>query len=583
MPGNLSGAVQTVYPEATTTYTVTASDAVSGCNTSGTATLTVLTSPSPIVITPAAPVILSGAIQPLTATGGVVSGVTIFSEDFNAPTNSWTTINNSTGGTSPALTAWTLRPDAYVYSSFGTWHSNDNSQFYLSNSDAAGSGVTTATILQSPAFSTVGYATANLSFYHYFNWNSLSAKVDYSVDGTTWVNLKTYIADAGAVGAFVQDNIVLPAGALNQANLLIRFKYDGGWDYFWGIDNVLVSGSVQSTMTWAPYTDLYTDNLATILYNGESLTTVYSKPAATITYTASATASGSGCVRNQTVTVTVESQCDVPTSVTSSDVTATTATISWTAPVTPVGFGYEYEVRTSGAAGSGSTGLFVAGSTPVGVTSALITGLNPLTLYNVYVRSNCGNGNFSDWTAGYAFETTLPEYLSVNGDVSTVVCYNATNTITVAGASTTFNVMAPSGSATFIAGVRILFMPGTHVNPGAYMHGYISTTYCSISKSLDGPVAETKPEETQMNLSHTYFNLYPNPTSGNFTLEQKGDKTYGMVKVEIYSMNGKKVMTENIVGEKKHEFNFSDLPVGLYFVKIVADEYVETIKLIKSR
>jgi hypothetical protein len=115
------------------------------------------------------------------------------------------------------------------------------------------------------------------------------------------------------------------------------------------------------------------------------------------------------------------------------------------------------------------------------------------------------------------------------------------------------------------------------------MHGYISTTYCSGSKSLEGPVAEIKPEETQMNLSHTYFTLYPNPTSGNFTLEQKGEKTYGTVKVEIYSMNGKKVMTENIVGEKKHEFNFSDLPVGLYFVKIVADEYVETIKLIKSR
>ena len=48
-------------------------------------------------------------------------------------------------------------------------------------------------------------------------------------------------------------------------------------------------------------------------------------------------------------------------------------------------------------------------------------------------------------------------------------------------------------------------------------------------------------------------------------------------------MNGAKVLTENMVGEKSHEFRFADLPGGLYFVKVVADNYVETIKLVKSR
>ncbi|MCX6269406.1 MAG: T9SS type A sorting domain-containing protein [Bacteroidetes bacterium] len=48
-------------------------------------------------------------------------------------------------------------------------------------------------------------------------------------------------------------------------------------------------------------------------------------------------------------------------------------------------------------------------------------------------------------------------------------------------------------------------------------------------------------------------------------------------------MSGEKVMTEQMVGEKKHEFRFSDIPVGLYFVRVVADNYVETIKLIKTR
>ena len=38
-----------------------------------------------------------------------------------------------------------------------------------------------------------------------------------------------------------------------------------------------------------------------------------------------------------------------------------------------------------------------------------------------------------------------------------------------------------------------------------------------------------------------------------------------------------------MIGEQRHEFQFSNIPAGLYFVKIVADDYVETIKLIKTR
>jgi hypothetical protein len=55
------------------------------------------------------------------------------------------------------------------------------------------------------------------------------------------------------------------------------------------------------------------------------------------------------------------------------------------------------------------------------------------------------------------------------------------------------------------------------------------------------------------------------------------------IRVEVYNMSGSRVMTEQMIGQKQHEFNFSDLPFGMYFVKIVADNYVETIKLIKTR
>ena len=176
----------------------------------------------------------------------------------------------------------------------------------------------------------------------------------------------------------------------------------------------------------------------------------------------------------------------------------------------------------------------------------------------------------------------VPVNLSVTGTVSDTRCYNATSTITVAGGATTFVVQAPGGNVTFIAGQNILFEPGTHVQSGAYMHGYISTTYC-LNPAAPITAAATGQDEPQMNLSTTNFTIFPNPTSGNFTLVQKGEKTYGTVKVEVYTMNGEKIMTERMIGEQRHEFQFSDIPAGLYFVKIVADDYVETIKLIKTR
>jgi hypothetical protein len=48
-------------------------------------------------------------------------------------------------------------------------------------------------------------------------------------------------------------------------------------------------------------------------------------------------------------------------------------------------------------------------------------------------------------------------------------------------------------------------------------------------------------------------------------------------------MRGERLMTGSLIGEKKQEFRTADLPNGLYFVKVVAEGYVETFKLVKTR
>ena len=121
--------------------------------------------------------------------------------------------------------------------------------------------------------------------------------------------------------------------------------------------------------------------------------------------------------------------CVPPTGVTSSAVTQTTATISWTAsPSNPSG-GYQWEVRTSGAAGSGATGLAASGTTAAGVTSANVTGLSAGTAYSVYVRSDCGGSDYSTWTNAYALTTmcnpitTFPYTETFENASATRICW----------------------------------------------------------------------------------------------------------------------------------------------------------------
>jgi subtilisin-like proprotein convertase family protein len=97
--------------------------------------------------------------------------------------------------------------------------------------------------------------------------------------------------------------------------------------------------------------------------------------------------------------------CSAPAGITATNLAPTTATISWNAASPAPSGGYNYEVRTSGAAGSGATGLAASGSTAAGVLTANISGLTANSAYTVFLRSNCGGGTLSSWSSGAAFTT----------------------------------------------------------------------------------------------------------------------------------------------------------------------------------
>lgn len=310
----LSGNITTGFnfnPLITTNYILTASQST-GSLCSSVIAYTVVVKPDPpaIAIVPAAISLCEGAIQTLNANLDLSTPVVIFSEDFNAPTNSWNKINASVGGI-VANAAWTLRPSPYPYSSSYwniTMNSNDVSQFYLTNSDAQGSPGTnrTLTYLESPSINLSGYTSATLSFFHFLRYiPGNKARVEVSTDGgSSWTIIGNYLSNQGSPSSFTNASISMNA-YVGLANVKIRFLYDATWDFGWAIDNVNITGNLAVEVTWNPPTALFFDAAASIPYiAGTPTGTIYTKPTETTIYTGSVVGSN-GCSASSSTNITV--------------------------------------------------------------------------------------------------------------------------------------------------------------------------------------------------------------------------------------------------------------------------------------
>lgn len=272
-------------------------------------------------------------------------------------------------------------------------------------------------------------------------------------------------------------------------------------------------------------------------------------------------------------------QCILPAGVAAGSITSGDANLSWTPGSTETAWEFVYGVSPLPVPA-------IAGTPTTSNSVNNLAGLSESTSYDVYVRSNCGGGNFSAYTVVYSFVTApgVPVNTTVSGEVlpEATTCYNAQEIIVVAVSPNTFTVQS-GGEATFIAGTRINFYPGTSVLAGGTMRAYISPggPWCNTPFKVTEVAAGE--EKTPASAGHTLFTLYPNPASGSFTILQKGGRVYDNITVAIYNMQGETVLTSQMTGENRHEVVTSSLYPGLYFVKIVADDRVETLRLIRKQ
>ncbi len=170
----------------------------------------------------------------------------------------------------------------------------------------------------------------------------------------------------------------------------------------------------------------------------------------------------------------------------------------------------------------------------------------------------------------------------VNIGAGQINCYNATQTINIAGFGTTFNVQG-GGSVTMIAGQNIFYYPGTTVQTGGYMHGYIAPSgpWCGTQAPALASVTTGEYEQPQSSSRSPSFVLYPNPTYGSFTVDLVSEQAQESGIIEVFDMHGVRVLFSDLTGGIHQQFSIRTLQTGVYLVRLTLTNETITTRLIQ--
>lgn len=135
-----------------------------------------------------------------------------------------------------------------------------------------------------------------------------------------------------------------------------------------------------------------------------------------------------------------------------------------------------------------------------------------------------------------------------------------------------------------VAGNSIRILPDSQIKSGAQFLATIDIdgNYCSNFKSLliaeDDEIADEKPAIDK--LDSQLFKVYPNPTSGAFTLELFGFDEHSRISIEVFGTLGERIMGIDSHGEMRHVLDLSGRQPGMYFIRVAKNAEIGVEKLI---
>ena len=140
------------------------------------------------------------------------------------------------------------------------------------------------------------------------------------------------------------------------------------------------------------------------------------------------------------------------------------------------------------------------------------------------------------------------------------------------------NLITEGAKVKFIARDNIEILSGDYQPNIGYVELYISNNTFNCTNSTSKIIANTK---QKVNISNSKeIKLYPNPNNGIFTISVSENEIKNL-NIELFDIFGKSVY-KTISNFVNTEINISNIPTGIYIVKLTSEKLNEILKLIKE-
>jgi hypothetical protein len=249
----------------------------------------------------------------------------------------------------------------------------------------------------------------------------------------------------------------------------------------------------------------------------------------------------------------------------------------------------EIHSNTSWNINLNQTWLSVNHDTGTNDDTLVITAEDNLSAYPRSAIITVSSSDVVSQTISVTQEGTLPSELTVTDTVvsnTESACFNAYDTITVAGGGTIVEFLSGS-SVNLIAGQAIRLLPGFYAYSGSYVDAHITSdsTFCDGASGSIAVIPEEKsakeellPQEPVVVSEVKSVKVFPNPNNGQFTIELTNIE--GGARVTIYSILGATVFQSTANDITSHKINLPEIRKGIYLVKVMDGKEQLTRKMV---